>query len=129
MDHESPTLLGNQEYWKSSYFGFLGSWKYWISTNFGILGAWKYWISKNLGSWDPGNIGYQPTWCTGFLEILDINQHGVLGSSGGRRRRRRRPNNSPTWPGPWPKAGRKKYPVRGIPHFDVIIKPQIKKIT
>ena len=92
MDHESPTLLGNQEYWKSSYFGILGFWKYWISINFGILETWKYWISTNMVSWDPGNIGYQQifgsrdpgnigyprTWGPGSLEIVEITQHGVL---------------------------------------------------
>ena len=29
-------------------------------------------------SWDFGNSGNQPTWCPGILEILEINQHGVL---------------------------------------------------
>ena len=81
MDHESPTLSGNQEYWKSEYFrgpGILEILDIQICWGPGILeildieelvilGAWKYWISTNMVSWVPGNIGYQPTWCTGFL--------------------------------------------------------------
>ena len=76
----------------------------------GVLGSLKYCISTNMVYWVPGNIGYQPTWCTGFLGGGD---GGDGGGGGGV------PTTLQPGPGPWPKAGRKKYPVRGIPHFDI----------
>ena len=62
----------------------------------GVLGSWKYWISTNMVYWVPRGDGGD-------------------GDGGGGV-----PTTLQPGPGPLPKAGRKKYPVRGIPHFDLL---------
>ena len=62
-----PNIIGKPRILEIELFGDPGSLEILDIQELGVLGSWKYWISTNMVYWVPGNIGYQPTWCTGFL--------------------------------------------------------------
>ena len=81
----------------------------------GVLGSWKYWISTNMVYWVPG---YQPTWCTGFLGGTAATAAAAAATAAAAAAAAASQQLSNLGQAPGPRRAGKKYPVRGIPHFD-----------